>query len=56
MLDVAIRGIRDRWNDLIVPGLDYVVIEDTLGKYGEKVVDFNECMPKIVQELVGVGS
>jgi len=22
MLDVAIRGIRDSWNDVIVPGLD----------------------------------
>lgn len=53
MLDVAIRGIGDHWDDVIIPGLDYLVVENTLGKYGKKVVNFNESIPKNAQELVG---
>lgn len=53
MLDVAIRGIGDRWNDAVIPGLDYIVIEDTLGKFGRRVEDFNAKMPRNVQSLVG---
>jgi Xaa-Pro aminopeptidase len=52
MLDVAIRGIGDHWNDLILPDLDYLVIENTLGKFGERVENFNE-LPINVQSLVG---
>jgi hypothetical protein len=54
MLDVAIRGIGDHWNDLILPDLDYLVIENTLGKFGERVENFNE-LPINVQSLVGKG-
>jgi hypothetical protein len=38
MLDVAIRGIGDHWNDVILPDLDYLVIENTLGKFGSKTL------------------
>jgi Xaa-Pro aminopeptidase len=54
MLDVAIRGIGDHWNDVILPDLDYLVIENTLGKFGERVENFNE-LPINIQSLVGKG-
>ena len=54
MLDVAIRGIGDHWNNVILPGLDYLVIENTLGKFGERVENFN-ALPIHVQSLVGKG-
>jgi hypothetical protein len=52
MLDVAVRGIGDRWDDLVIPGLDFVVVENTLGKYGARVETLNR-LPVRVQELVG---
>jgi Metallopeptidase family M24 len=54
MLDVAIRGIGDHWNDVILPDLDYLVIENTLGKFGKRVENFN-ALPLNVQSLVGNG-
>lgn len=33
MLAVALRGIGDRWHDVVIPGLDFVVVENTLGKF-----------------------
>jgi hypothetical protein len=54
MLDVAIRGIGDHWNDVILPDLDYLVIENTLGKFGERVETFNS-LPINIQSLVGKG-
>jgi Xaa-Pro aminopeptidase len=54
MLDVAVRGIGDHWYDVILPDLDYLVIENTLGKFGERVVNFN-LLPLNVQSLVGKG-
>jgi len=30
MLDVAIRGIGNKWNDIVIPGLDFIVVEKTL--------------------------
>jgi len=54
MLDVAIRGIGDRWDDVILPDLDYLVIENTLGKFGERVENFSS-LPLNVQSLVGKG-
>jgi hypothetical protein len=53
MLDVALRGIGDRWNDVVIPGFDYCVVENTLGKYGTRV-DTLTRIPVNVQELVGV--
>ncbi len=54
MLDVAVRGIGDHWNDVILPDLDYIVIENTLGKFGERVENLNS-LPLNVQTLVGKG-
>jgi Xaa-Pro aminopeptidase len=54
MLDVAIRGIGDTWNDVILPDLDYLVIENTLGKFGGQVENFSH-LPINVQSLVGKG-
>lgn len=52
MLDVAVRGFGDRWDDVVIPGLDFVVVENTLGKYGPRVETLNR-LPVRVQELVG---
>jgi len=53
MLDVALRGVGDRWDEVIIPGFDYWVIENTLGKMDERVVNFNEKIPLNVQHMVG---
>jgi hypothetical protein len=53
MLDVAIRGIGDHWNDKVLP-VDYVVIENTLGKFDRKVKQFNR-VPNDCQPLIGSG-
>lgn len=52
MLDVALRGYGDRWDDVIIPGFDYIVVENTLGKFGKKVENFNQ-LPINVQNLAG---
>jgi len=52
MLDVALRGFGDHWQDVVIPGLDYLVIENTLGKFGTRVEVFNQ-VPIRVQALVG---
>ncbi len=52
MLDVALRGIGDHWDNVILPGFDYCVVENTLGKNGTTV----ECLTRVpvhAQELVG---
>ena len=53
MLDVAVRGIGDHWNDVVIPGMDFVVVESTLGKFGTRVEVLNK-VPENVQHLVGV--
>jgi Xaa-Pro aminopeptidase len=52
MLDVALRGIGDRWDDVIIPGFDYLVVENTLGKNGPDVQVLTK-VPVNVQEFVG---
>jgi Xaa-Pro aminopeptidase len=52
MLDVAIRGVGNKWNDIVIPGLDFLVVEKTLGKFGKEVHVLNE-LPINVQHLVG---
>ena len=52
MLDVALRGVGDRWDDVIIPGFDFVVVENTLGKFGTRVECFNQ-VPINVQSLIG---
>jgi hypothetical protein len=37
---------------IIIPDMDYVVVENTLGKFGTPVETFNE-LPLNVQALVG---
>jgi hypothetical protein len=52
MLDVALRGIGDRWDDVILPGFDFCVVENTLDKDGTSV----QCLTSVpvhAQELVG---
>lgn len=52
MLDVAIRGVSDSWDDVVIPGMDFVVIENTCGKFGQRLEEFNR-VPRNVQALVG---
>ncbi len=52
MLDVALRGFGNHWNDLVIPGFDYIVIENTLGKFGKTVKTLTK-LPLNVQGLVG---
>ncbi|MBE6696303.1 MAG: M24 family metallopeptidase [Ruminococcaceae bacterium] len=54
MLDVAIRGFGSTWNDVIIPEFDYILVEKTLGKFGDRVEVFND-LPVRVQHLVGCG-
>ncbi len=51
MLDVALRGIGDHWNDVILPGFDYCVVENTLAKDGPNV-NLLTRVPVHAQELV----
>jgi hypothetical protein len=52
MLDVALRGFGNRWNDVIIPDFDYIVVENTLGKSGTKVDTLTK-LPVGVQAMVG---
>lgn len=52
MLDVALRGIGNKWNDVVIPNFDYIVVENTLGKYGNKVLTLTK-LPENCQSLVG---
>jgi Xaa-Pro aminopeptidase len=54
MLDVALRGVGDRWDEVILPGFDFLVVENTLGKFGSRVETLNR-LPVNVQALVGRG-
>lgn len=54
MLDVALRGIHESWKDVVIPGMDYLVIENTCGKFGTRLEEFN-ALPHNVQPLVGYG-
>ena len=52
MLDVAVRGYSKDWYDVIIPDMDYVLVEKTLGKFGHRVEVLND-LPINVQHLVG---
>lgn len=52
MLDVALRGVGDHWNAVEIPGFDYCVVENTLGKYGPRVERLTR-LPVHAQDLVG---
>lgn len=51
MLDVAVRGIGDRWDDVVIPGMDFVVVENTCGKFGRRLEELNT-LPRNVQGFV----
>jgi len=51
MLDVALRGIGNYWDDVVIPGFDFCVVENTLGKYGTRVERLTR-LPIDVQDLV----
>jgi Xaa-Pro aminopeptidase len=52
MVDMAIRGIGNYWDDIVIPGLDYIVVEKTLGKSGSEVKVYND-LPINIQHFVG---
>ena len=52
MLDVGLKGYRDTWAEVAIPGLDYLVIEKTTGKFGKEVRVLNQ-LPVNLQYLVG---
>jgi len=54
MLDVALRGCGSRWDEVVIPGMDYVVVENTFGKSGRRAECFNS-LPEDCQSLVGIG-
>lgn len=53
MLDVAVRGFGNHWNDIIIPDMDYILVEKTLGKFGNRVEVLNK-LPINLQHLVGM--
>jgi len=55
MLDVALRGIGNYWDDIIIPDLDFLVVENTLGKFGNRVETLTR-LPINVQSLIGGSS
>ena len=52
MLDVGLKGFYDTWTDVAIPGLDYIVIEKTAGKFGDQVRILNR-LPVDLQQFVG---
>ncbi|MDD5623058.1 MAG: M24 family metallopeptidase [Actinomycetota bacterium] len=52
MLDVAIKGTGNKFNEIIIPNLDYLVIERTLEKSGPDVEVLTK-LPINVQHLIG---
>lgn len=52
MIDVGLKGFYDMWDDTAIPGLDYIVIEKTVGKFGKETRILNT-LPVNLQYLVG---
>lgn len=52
MLDVALRGFGDSSDDDVIPNFDFIVIENTLGKFGKDIVTLTQ-LPLNCQHLVG---
>ena len=59
MLDVALRGRGSRWTgsdfETWIPGFDYWVVEDTLGKYGRRVKNLTGELQPGGGEVSGIG-
>ena len=54
MIDVALRGSGTKWDEQVIPDLDYVVVENTVGKWGRHAECLNQ-VPVDCQHLVGRG-
>mgnify|MGYP000944179952 CR=1 FL=1 len=52
MLDVAVKGMGSYWNQIVIPGVDFYIIERTIGKFGDEARVLNR-LPIEVQEYVG---
>jgi hypothetical protein len=59
MLDVALRGRGSKWLgeefEQVIPGFDYWVVEDTLGKYGHEVKNLTGEIQPGGKMLKGIG-
>ncbi|OFY62249.1 MAG: hypothetical protein A2Y71_06545 [Bacteroidetes bacterium RBG_13_42_15] len=59
MLDVALKGRGSKWLgeefEQIIPGFDYWVVEDTLGKYGNKVKNLTGELQPGGRRVSGIG-
>jgi Xaa-Pro aminopeptidase len=59
MLDVALRGRGSKWLgeefEQIIPGFDYWVVEDTLGKYGDTVKNLTGELQPGEKTIKGIG-
>ena len=59
MLDVALRGRGSRWLgeefEQVIYGFDYWVVEDTLGKFGDKTVNLTGQLQAGGQLIKGIG-
>jgi len=51
MLDVAVKGFGESWDDVIIPGLDFLLVEKTLGKFGSEVEVLTK-LPVNLQQFV----
>ena len=51
MLDVAVKGFGENWDDIIIPGLDFLLVEKTLGKFGNEVEVLTK-LPVNMQQFV----
>ena len=54
MLDVAVKGMGSYWNEQVIPGVDFYIVEKTIGKFGTQARLLNQ-LPVEIQQLVGVG-
>jgi hypothetical protein len=54
MLDVAMRGCGSRWDEVVIPGMDFVIVENTFSKSGSRAECLNS-LPEDCQSLVGSG-
>lgn len=53
MLDVAVKGMGSYWNQIVIPGVDFYIVEKTIGKFGDDARVLNR-LPIDVQEYVGI--
>jgi len=54
MLDVALRGCGSRWDEIVIPDLDFVIVENTYSKSGSRLQCLSS-LPEDCQPLVGTG-